>query len=315
MSKKILISPSSFGTCGSQPLDQLKTAGYQALLNTFKRRLTADEVLELGAGCIGIIAGVEPLNETVIEGLPQLQCISRCGVGMDNIDLEKAHEHGVVVCNTPYGPTRAVAELTVGLIFDVLRGISRRDRKIRQGQWDKKMGFLLQGKQVGIIGLGRIGRLVGELLLCLGACVYGYDINPDTSWLKKHKVPLIPMEQLLRESDIICVHTFYTKGSEYLLGKKQLSMMKKEAILINMSRGGVVDEQALFQRLQSNKLSGAALDVFEQEPYNGPLTTLDSVVITPHIGSYAREARLQMELQAVQNLVHTLEKKSSENKR
>lgn len=303
---KILISPTSFGKCGSQPLDLLKKSNYDIIFNPYGRKMTPDEVINLGRDCIGIVAGVEFLNSTVLESLPYLRCISRCGAGIDNIDLEKAKELNIAIKTTPYGPTRAVAELAIGLIFDVLRKISLRDQSIRNGKWNKEMGFLLKDKTVGVLGLGRIGRTVAELLLKLDAKVVGSDINPDRKWLEKIKIPLVHFDELIKKSDILCIHVSFSNDKRYLIGKNELALMKKGSYLINLSRGGIVDETALYNFLKSKHLAGAAVDVFQQEPYTGPLTKLDNVVLTPHIGSYAKESRLEMELQAVKNLLDCL---------
>jgi D-3-phosphoglycerate dehydrogenase len=308
MGNKVIVTPSSFGKCGNLPLELLKNENYEMILNPFGRKMTAEEVMTLGKECVGIIAGVEPLNSKVLKSLSSLRCISRVGVGIDNIDLVCAKELGIVVKNTPDGPTRAVAELTIGLIIDVLRKISYRDREIRKGNWPKEMGVLLQGKKVGILGIGRIGRTVAELLVPFGCEVLCCDINPDVKWCNKYKIPLLPLEDLLKQSDVICVHAACAADEMPLLGKKELEMMKKGVFLINMSRGGVVDEKALYHALKTNRLGGAALDVFCKEPYSGPFTELDNVVLTPHIGSYAKEARLEMEVQAVQNLLDVIKK-------
>jgi D-3-phosphoglycerate dehydrogenase len=306
MKNKILISPTTFGTCGMQPLELLEEHNYEVILNPFGRKMTSDEIIKLGKDCIGIIAGVESLNTRVLESLPFLRCISRCGVGIDNIDLKRTKELGIIVKNTPDGPTRAVAELTVGIIFDVLRNLSYCDREIRNGNWYKGMGSLLQGKKVGILGLGRIGCAVAELLLRLDANVAGTDINPNVKWSERNKVSLLPLEELIKESEILCVHISYSEANRYLIGKKEIKSMKKGAYLVNLSRGGIVDEDALYQSLKGGHLSGAAVDAFEQEPYTGPLRELDNIVLTPHIGSYARESRLEMEIQAVKNLLESL---------
>jgi len=303
--KKILISPSSFGICGDEPLELLRQKGYQPVLNPFGRKLAPPEIIELGKGCRGIIAGVEELDGTVLETLVGLRCVSRCGVGTDNVDLAKARELGITVMNTPEAPTRAVAELTVGVILDLLRNISRSDREMRRGNWYKGMGSLLFRKQVGILGLGRIGRAVAEMLAGLGAEVSGSDVKPDTKWLKSRRLKLMSTEDLLEKSDILTIHISYS-GEGCLIGVKELASMKPGAYLINLSRGGIVDEAALYRALKEGRLAGAALDVFAEEPYTGPLKELNNVVLTPHLGSYARETRLAMETQAVENLIKAL---------
>lgn len=303
MKTRILVTPTTYG---ARPLELLKQAGHEITVNPFGRRMTSDEVVRLGDGCVGIIAGVEPLNAGVLEALPLVRCISRCGVGVDNIDLDKAQQLGITVRNTPDAPTRAVAELTVGVILDVLRGVSYCDRGIRNGNWRKVTGALLLDKRVGVLGLGRIGRAVAKLLAGLGAEVAGADPKPDVAWLEMNRVSLLSLQDLLRESDILCIHMSYSAVNRHMIGRKELEAMKTGAYLVNMSRGDIVDEAALYEALTGGRLAGAALDVFEQEPYTGRLRELDNVVLTPHIGSYTVEARLAMELEAVSNLLEGL---------
>jgi len=308
---RILITTSSFGKDDPSPLDSLRDAGYEVIVNPHGRKLSEDEVayLLLEVKPVGMIAGVEPLTAQVLEQTEGLQAISRCGVGLDNVDLTAAMEKSIVVLNTPDGPTQAVAELTVGLIFDLLRRISFLDRELRKRNWRKETGSLLQDKKVGIIGLGRIGKRVAELLVALGAKVAGTDVKPDFEWLQTSQIPLFSLEELLKESEIFCLHVAYTADNKYLIGRREIEAMRKGAYLLNLSRGGVIDENALYLALTSGHLSGAALDVFDQEPYTGPLANLDNVILTPHIGSYARESRLEMETQAVRNMLSALNAK------
>lgn len=305
---RILITTSVFGKDDSAPLSLLQEAGYETVTNPYKRKLTEDEVLDLLLQIKppGMIAGLEPITARVLQQAAGLKAISRCGIGLDNVDLNAAGSLGIVVTNTPDGPTAAVAELTIGLIFNLLRKISFLDREIRKGNWTKETGSLLQGRKVGIIGLGRIGKRVAETLLALGAKVSGTDIEPDQEWLRKNPVSLMSLEELLKQSEILCLHVSYAGSNEHLIGKKEMEAMAKGAYLVNTSRGEVIDHDALYSMLTSGHLSGAALDVFDHEPYTGPLTRLDNVILTPHIGSYARETRLEMEMQAVKNLLRAL---------
>ncbi len=301
--KKVLITPSSFGMCGEEPLELLKKNNISVVLNPYHRKMKPEEVIELGKDCNGLIAGVELLNKDVLSSLPLLTCISRVGVGIDNIDIDYAHKHGIEIRNTPDGPTLAVAELTIGLIFDVLRMITYRDRMIRQGAWNKDMGFLLKGKTVGIIGLGRIGRKVAEMTQMLGAIVIGTDIYPNHAWCRQKNITLLPLHDLLTHSDIVCLHLSKLSEEKPLIGKNEISLMKKTAYLVNLSRGDILDEHALYEALKTQSIAGAAIDVYQKEPYTGPLTELENIILTPHIGSYAKESRLEMEIQAVKNLL------------
>jgi len=306
MNGKILISSATFGRCGTEPQQLLEEAGYEVVLNTLGRQMTPEEVVTFGRDCVGIVASLENYNADVLSSLPQLRCISRLGVGTDNIDLEKAKALGITIRNTPDAPTRAVAELTVGLIFDILRNISHCDREMRGGTWYKYTGNLLYKRKVGILGLGRIGRTVAEILQKLGADVAGADIKPDMKWVEENNIVLMSQEKLFRENDIICLHISYAEENRHIIGGKELQSMKKGAYLVNLSRGGIVDEDALYRALKSKHLTAAAVDVFEHEPYTGPLAELDNVVLTPHCGSNAVECRQEMEIQAVRNLIESL---------
>jgi len=304
--KKILASPSSFGQVGDKPFELLKENNYQIVMNPFGRKLTEDEVIELAKDCVGIVAGVESLNKKVMDALPDLKCISRVGVGMDSVDLEYAKTKGIVVVNTPDGPTRSVAELTVALVFSLLRKVPQADAALKLKNWQKQTGNLLFEKNIAVIGLGRIGRMTAEMFRALGNPVCGFDIMPDLSWAESRNVKILPLNECVKNADIITLHVPGNKDKTPVIGKNELSIMKNSALIINVARGGVVDEEALFQALSENKIAGAAIDVFSKEPYDGPLCTLNNVVLTPHIGSYAEEGKLQMEIDAVKNLINAL---------
>jgi D-3-phosphoglycerate dehydrogenase len=301
---KITISTTSFAEFDDQPLRLLKDAGFEVVLNPYGRKLSGDEVVELVADSVGLVAGTEPLDKNVLGKLPLLKVLSRCGVGMDNVDLEAAEQLKIKVFNTPFGPTLAVAELTVGLTLDLLRKTTLMDRELRAGIWKKHMGNLLCGKRVGIIGFGRIGQKTAELFRALG-CEIGYYDSVRIEGLEDLRIKRLELNELLRESDIVTIHVS-GKYEKPLLGAEELEMMKKGAWLVNVARGGAVDEKALLNALKNGHLAGAALDVFEKEPYDGPFKELGNVILTPHIGSYAKEARVEMEMQAAKNLIKGL---------
>lgn len=304
---KILTSPSSIGQIASDPFDLLVANGYQVVKNPYGRKLTEEETIELAKDCVGIVAGVESLNEKVINALPKLKCISRVGVGMDNVNVNYAVSKGIQVLNTPDGPTRAVAELTLGLTLSLLRRIPHAHFDLKNQIWKKQTGNLLFEKKIGILGLGRIGRMTAEIFRSLGNPVLGYDLAPNMDWAKNNRVEVSDLNNLLSTCDIICVHVPGNTDGAPVLTIKELEKIKDDAYLINVSRGGVIDENALFNVLIDGKLKGAALDVFSDEPYSGRLCDLDNVVLTPHIGSYAKEGKLKMEIEAVKNLIKALQ--------
>lgn len=304
---KIYISTSSFGEYDPTPINKLKEKGWKVDLNPFGKTMTEDQIKSVIGDIDGLIAGTEPLSAGVFEVAKKLKVISRVGVGMDQIDMDAAKKRNIRVFNTPDGPTAAVAELTVGLILALLRKICRQDSNIREGIWKKEMGTLLMGKCVGIIGLGKIGKYVAGILSAFGCKIIYFDLHVEASTEGYCKMPLT---DVLNKSDIVSLHLPYSKENHHLINESTINEMKKGAFLINASRGGLVDEKALHAALKNGKLAGAGMDTFEKEPYDGPLKELDNVVLTPHIGSYAKEERIKMEIQAVENLLEGINERS-----
>lgn len=303
---KVQITTSSFDLNNFVESELLASANIEIALNPMKSRLTESQVTELlNDDVVGMIAGLEPLNESVLRNAKALKIIVRCGTGLDSVDLDVARELGIDVFNTPNAPARAVAELTIGHMLNALRHISATDHSLREGSWNPTMGSLLGTKKVGLIGFGRIGKMVSELLLAFGASVQAFD--PMAS-AKSPQVEMCDLNTLLLTSDIVSLHVPYSTSTHHLINAEALSLMKPQSILVNISRGGLIDEDALFHALTTNKVAGAALDCFEIEPYTGPLRTLPNVCSTSHMGSYARETRDQMEIEASTALVMALKK-------
>ena len=299
-----VISTSSFDTGNNPTIQRLLQQGFQVITNPHKRKLTEDEIIELlSGGATGLIAGIEPLTERVLQSAPNLKVISRCGAGMDSVDLAAAKNRGIQVLNTPEAPAQAVAELTLGYILSLLRQIGTIDRAVRNGEWPRTQGRLFAAQTVGVSGLGHIGRRVARLCQAFEATVVAHD--PYASQIPDG-VSMLPLEQLLASADIITLHTPYSADMHHLLDAKAFAAMKPEVIVINAARGGLVDESALLAALQSGKVSAAALDVFEQEPYHGPLLECGNITLTSHVGSLARESRQRMEIEAAENLVQGL---------
>jgi D-3-phosphoglycerate dehydrogenase len=301
--KQIFIALSSFAQDADGPLKLLKHSGHGFTANTSGRRVTKEEVIAQAKDADAIIAGIEPYDAEVLASLPRLKCISRCGVGVDNIDLKQAKARGIVVLNTPDAVVQPVAELTLAMILDLLRQVTAYTELMRQKKWQRLTGAQLAGKKVGIIGLGRIGRRVAGLLQKLDVKVCGYDIAPDLSWARDNGVELLGLHDLLNQSDIVTLHLTAVDENPFCLGHKEFQHMKKGAFLINVARGSLVNEEALVSALKEGHLAGAALDVYVNEPYTGPLCGLANVILTPHVGTFTKESRLDMETQAVQNLL------------
>ncbi len=296
---KVLIGPSSFGELDKAPLERLGEAGFSVIKNPYGRKLSKKELFALLPGVIGLIAGLEPLDREVLEK-SELKVISRCGSGLSNVDLKAAKELGIIVKSTPQAPITAVAELTVGCLISLLRGVPQMNQALHKHQWVKKIGRQVAGMKVAVIGFGQIGQKVGQLLLALGAQILAVD--PRFSG-KVNDIPIITLDEALQQVDIITLHC---SGEKCLLGEREFSLMKEGVYILNAARGGVIDEQALKHALDSGKVAGAWLDTFSSEPYDGVLCDYKQVILTPHIGSYTLECRREMEMEAVENLIKAL---------
>jgi len=303
MAYKILIGPSSFAETDKTPLTRLIAAGYEVIDNPYKRKLTKKELLDIfDDDTVGLIAGLETLDREVL-GKCRVQAISRVGAGLSNVDLEAARDLGIRVFNTPDAPTSAVAELTIGAMLCLLRMISLMDQALHEGKWQKKIGIQLQGKTVAIIGFGRIGRRVAEMLSPFDVRILVVDPFIDESACAVYRKA--NLQAALPEADIVTIHS---SGQDCIIGEKEFPILKKGAYLLNVARGGVISEKALEKALEDGTVAGAWLDTFEEEPYKGPLSNYPNVILTPHVGSYTAECRLQMENEAVDNLLNYLKR-------
>ena len=279
---------------------RLLESGCTVIDNPYKRKLTKNESIELlSDGMTGLIAGLEPLDRDVLRH-SSLKVISRCGIGLDNINLTAAKELGIVVRNTPDAPTISVAELTIGALLSLLRDIPLANQDIHHKNWTERTGVQLSGKTVLIIGFGRIGRYLTKLLKPFDVTLLAVD--PALSG-RVDGVTIVTLQEGLPQADIICLHL---SGSEQVIGKEEFSIMKQGVYILNATRGGIVNEDDLIEALKSKKIRGAWLDVFSQEPYSGPLIEFPQVILTPHAGSYTQEARVRMERETVDNLLAEL---------
>lgn len=284
---------------------KLAAAGIGYTVNPLFRRLTEGELCHLlqQQAYQAMIAGTEPITEAVMQAAPTLKLIARVGVGLDNVDLPCARARGIAVSYTPDAPALAVAELTIGMIFSLLRGLPQADRALRRGQWTRILGMRLAHCTVGVIGIGRIGSAVVRMCHALGArrILVNNLSRTVPSWMPP--VEWVEKETLYREADVVTLHVPLTEQTRQMIGEKELHAMKPTAILLNTSRGTVVEERALADALQKKTIAAAGLDVFEQEPYGGELTLLENCLLTCHMGSMSKDCRAQMEQQAEEETV------------
>ena len=303
--RRVLITTVPFGELDRRPLELLRAAGIAYDINPAGRRLREDELAEVIGGYPAVIAGTEPITERVIAAGADLALIARVGIGLDNVDLVAARRRGIAVTYTPDAPSPAVAELTIGLMLDLLRGISAADRHVRRGAWPRLMGRRLSGSVVGVIGCGRIGRLVIRHL-CGGFSnvrILANDIAPDRASPDLASVEWVDKERIYEEADLITLHLPLTARTNRLIGARELERMKPDVLLVNTSRGDMIVEADLACALRAGRVGGAAIDVFSCEPYGGDLRGLDQCVLTTHMGSMARDCRRRMEIEAAMEVI------------
>lgn len=297
--KKIFIATETFTPSIARDLE---SQGFQLRFNPHHRCLTPEDYAVCLDGVELILAGVEPYREEVFSRHPALRVLSRIGTGVDSIDLDAARSHGVAVYNTPDAPTRSVAELTVGFILCLLRGIPQMSTDFHQGLWKPFLGRELAERKVGLLGLGRIGGGVAERLQPFGVSLLACDPRWDEAKARRFGVKRVSFEELLAQSDLLSLHLPLEPATRHLLDGPRLDRMKPGAFLINTSRGGIVHDAALLERLRSGRLGGAALDVFEAEPDTAPYRGAPHLLLSPHAGAATTEARARMEGGAVENL-------------
>jgi len=263
---------------------------------------------------------VDKIDREVIDRAPRLRIIANCAAGYNNIDLDYARQKGILVTNTPGVLTESTAELTVALILAVLRRIPQADRFVRDKKFkgwalDFWLGKDLAGAKLGIVGFGRIGRAVAARAAALGAEILYHDPERASTDVERSlKATFLPLEDLLRTADIVSIHAALTPETHHLLSRERLTMMKKDAVLVNVARGQIVDEKALAEALAGGRLWGAGLDVYEREPeIEEKLLSLDNVVLLPHIGSATYSTRLRIAMTAARNLMQGLSGETPEN--
>ena len=312
---KILITPRSFASISDKPINMLTEKGYEIQRNNTGRPYEKKEMLKFIRDVDGIIIGIDELSAEIIEKANALKVISKYGIGVDNIDINMATNKKIIITNTPTANVDAVADLTFGFILSLARRIPEADRKTKSGKWEKITGKSVWKKTLGIIGLGKIGRQVVKRAQGFNMNILVYDLVKDEKFAQSYNIKYVNLEELFQKSDYITIHIPLNDATRGMISYKELEKVKKEAFLINTSRGGIVDEQALYKALRNNQLKGAALDVYSNEPpVESPLKELDNVIMTPHIGAYTEEAIENMSIQAAQNLIDVLEGRNPKNR-
>jgi len=311
---KVLVTTVPFGEIDPEPIRLLEKAKVPFVVNPIGRRLREEELEEMIEDYEVLIAGTEPISVKALDRAKHLRLIARVGIGLDNVPLEAARERGIAVTYTPDAPSAAVAELAVGQMLALLRQTAAADRGMRQGVWHRWIGRRLSNLTVGVIGVGRVGRLVIQHLQGWRPMrILANDLVVDDQFAKLTGCVWTDKETIYREADIITLHVPMTNQTRNLIAKDQLAIMKTDAILINTSRGGIVEETDLAIALRSRPKFTAAVDVYMQEPYSGELTGLDNCLLSCHMGSGTYDCRLRMELEATQEVVRYFKKEAYAN--
>ena len=303
----VLVSTVPFASHDRHPLELLDSVDAQVTINPLGRRLQEEELAELIASTEILIAGTEPITRKVMAAAPNLRLIARVGIGVDNVDLLAARERDIQVTYAPEAPAPAVAELTVGLMVSLLRHTHTANALLHDGQWNRFMGRRIGESTVGVIGVGRIGSRVIQVLSSFGVRRFiAHDVKPRSDLIQGADVEWVSPDEVFRGADIVTLHVPLTPETQNMVSRAHLDMMKSDAVLINTSRGGVVDEEALLRTLQDGHLSGAAIDVFAHEPYEGPLKQEPRCLLTSHMGSMSIDCRSRMEVEATREVVRFL---------
>ena len=305
---KILVTPTSLQPGKNEAmLDMLRQFSTDLVFNPTGRPLEAAELKSLLADCDGYIAGLDQVTEEALSDCPKLKVISRYGAGYDRVDLAAAGAKGIKVTNTPGVNAEAVGELTFGLILAAARKIPYLDRSTREGGWERSTGMELFGKTIGILGLGAIGKVVARCAQGFGMKVMAYDpfINPD--YCSEHDIVSGTFEEVISKANVISLHLPLLETTRHMIDAAASGKMQQGVILVNASRGGIIDEDAAYEALKSGKLAGLGLDAFETEPpKNSRLFEFPQVVATPHTGAHTKEATDNMARVSIQNLIDVL---------
>ena len=305
--KKVLITTVPFGDKNRVPLEMLEEAGIEYLINPLGKKLHEEELASMISDFDVIIAGTEQITDDVMKNGKNLKLISRVGIGLDSVDLLAAERRGIKVSYTPDAPAPAVAELTVGMMLTMLRSVHVSNLQMHNGYWNRYFGRRIPEVTIGVIGLGRIGTRVLNRLRSFGTPkLLLNDILPNSEIDRQFKAEWVTKEEIYKKADVITFHLPLTKQTKNMVRKEHLKMMKPDAILINTARGGIINEDDLYDVMKEGHLSGASIDVFVQEPYSGKLREIERCILTAHMGSMSVDCRTRMEREATEEAVRFL---------
>jgi len=301
---KALITTVPFGETNRLPFELLENAGIEYLVNPLNRKLTEQDLASLVGDFDVLIAGTEPITDQVMSKAPRLKLISRVGIGLDGVDLAAAKRRSIEVAYTPDAPAPAVAELTIGLILSLLRSVHVANQRLHEGTWQRIFGRRLAEVTVGIVGVGRIGTRVLRRTKAFGTPrILVNDVMPNLDLNREFKLEWLTKDEIYAQADVISLHLPLTPLTKDMIKREHLLAMKPDALIVNTSRGGIINERDLYEVMKAGHLGGAAIDVFEDEPYGGPLREIDRCLLTAHMGSMSVDCRVRMEIEATEEVV------------
>lgn len=314
--KKVLVTATNYSDFCMDAKRFLEAAGVEVIENPHDRPFTQEELLEIIGGIDGVVVGVDSWNDAVFDHAPRLKALARFGVGVDNIDLEAAKRHGIVVSNARGLNSNSVAELAAGLILSCLRNIPNFNASTRAGKWDRFMGHDLYGMTVGLLGFGDIAQKLAKKLGGFEVNLIAYDLYPNTEKAKELGVTFCSMDEVLSRSDIVSLHLPSLEETRHIMDDEAFDKMKPGACFVNTARGMLVDETALFRALQSGRLFAAASDVYEQEPVSteNPLFTLENFFATPHRAADTYATYRQVGMETARALLEVFEGREPKNR-
>ncbi|MBI9043305.1 MAG: phosphoglycerate dehydrogenase [Anaerolineaceae bacterium] len=306
---KILVTPTSFGSQDETLKTELESQVKEVVYNNTGKPIPSIKLQEMLLDVDGMIAGLDEIDSAALSVASHLKVVARYGVGYNNVDLDAARENKIIVTNTPGANAKSVAELTIAMILNLCRPVIQANNQTKAGEWPRFKGLSLEGKTVGLLGLGAIGKETARRLAGFDCKILAYDIYQDKVFAQTNNITFLPLDEILEKADIISLHLPGIPETRGMVNSEFLSKMKDGAFLINTARGDLINEKALFDVLESGKLRGAALDAYQQEPpsKDNPLLKMPQVIATPHMGAHADSATNAMGRLALDECLAVLE--------
>ncbi len=312
---RLLITARSFGSCGEEVFRKIENYNIDYTHMKRDQIFMEDDLMDIIQEFDGIIVGADIISKKLMDKAENLKIIAKHGVGLDNIDLARAKEKNIVVTIADQSNNIAVAEHGIAMIFSLAKNIVIHSQNVKSGKWVRKIGREVTGQTLGVLGTGTIGKEVIKRLSCFGMNILAFDTLRDETMINQYHITYTDIDTLLTNSDYVSLHLPLTFETKKIISRERMSLMKETAFIINTARGGLIDEDALFEALQNRKIAGAGIDTFENEPpKNSKLLDLDNVIASPHTGAYTYQAIRKMSNYALDSIIDYIEQRDIRNK-